>query len=200
MRKLMLKKVVLCALMVSFLKVSVKAAGTGDVRIYPIEGSKKAKVILTVPQRSEVILSVQSHDGLSDLYRETVPNAGGYAKVYDFSQLDDGVYKLVVNTGTTMIERSFEVTGAEVRVLEESVKHLPVFIEKGEKLMINYFNKGHNQIKVEFSDGQGTFFEEEVHPELSFAKAYNIQSLLSGDYTVYFKSGDYRYSHHFNVK
>lgn len=200
MRKLDFKNVLSVLVFVFTFTFSGNATGTGNVRMYPIEGSKKAKVFITLPQSSGASITIKSMDGTLNFYSEEVPVNDPYAKVYDFSRLEDGIYKLVTETKHLLIEKTFEISKSNIRLVNESVRYLPIFIEKEARLMINYFNEQQQPLAIKFSDGKETFFEEKIDPTLNLSRVYNYSGLPKGTYTVYMDSGKEIFSYELKVK
>lgn len=199
MRKSDLKSVLSVPVFVLIFAFSANASETGNVRMYPIEGSKKAKVFITLTQSSGALISIKNMDGTVNFYREEVKGKNPYARVYDFSRLDDGIYKLVTETNHLMIEKTFEVSKSNVRLLNESMRYLPVFIEKESKLLINFFNEQQQPVDIKFSDGKEMFFEEKIDPIINFSRVYNYAGLPSGTYMVYMESGSEIFSYPITV-
>ncbi|NJM14997.1 MAG: hypothetical protein HC896_06100 [Bacteroidales bacterium] len=83
---------------------TVSLVASGDVNIYPIVGSKKAKVSLAAPAIGRTYLTLENQEG-DTYYSERVNGPANYAKVYDFSTLESGTYKLVVRSNNKTIEK-----------------------------------------------------------------------------------------------
>ena len=200
MRKLDLKSVLSALVIMLVFAFSVNATGTGNLRIYPIEGSKKAKVFITVPQSSGVLISIKNVEGTVSFYSEKVPGNNPYARVYNFNRLEDGIYKFVTESNHLLIEKTFEVSKSDVRLMNESMRYLPVFVEKEAKLMINYFNEEQQPITITFSDGEEMFFEEKIDPKINVSRVYNYAGLPRGAYMVNMNSGNEIFPYELKVK
>jgi hypothetical protein len=186
------------SILILFFITSTIVYGSGNVLIYPIEGSKKAIVNISVPQRADVILSIQSIDG-TGLYYETISDRPIYSRVYDFTDLDNGLYRLVATTGPLVVRDEFEVKDSKIEVRGGEVEYMPVFMLNGRLLLVNFLNKGAHEVEVTLEDNTDIIFKEKNSNNITFEKVYDISSLPKGYYIVRLAAGDKSYNYYFEV-
>ncbi len=175
----------------------------GDVKVAPIQGSKKARVYIAATQDANVRLTILSQDGKEYLYSEAIENAedeSAYKRVYDFDLLDEGTYKIVAESDSKIVEKDITVSKDGIAVVGENEKFKPYFKIANDKLIVSYLNKESENVNVTFSDKSETFFSDEKVNDVNFMKAYSLADLVAGNYTVSLNSGDSSYNYYFEVK
>ena len=172
----------------------------GDVKIAPIEGSKKAQVYVAPAQNDYVRLTVLGQNGSEYLYSEELKNEGSYNKVYDFNLLEEGTYKIVAESDNKIVEKDITISQEGIAVIGGNEKYKPFFKLDDNKLIVSYLNNESNSVNVSFSDRKETFFSGEKTECLNVLKAYDLSELEKGQYAASLNSGNESYSYYFEVK
>ena len=101
-------KTTVIALMVIFSAVSVGARDFNTlVKVYSLS-EKKALVRLINPEFSTLKISISNENGEVNTYNEKLKD-GNYAKVFNFNNLENGNYKMIIETPNDKIVKLIEI-------------------------------------------------------------------------------------------
>ncbi len=190
---------VLLILLVAAVLPGLGIAG-GEVKVKPSKEKSKAIVSLDDFDAQKVTLSIENEDQNLIFYSKYIGNPSEYKKLFDFSQLDDGKYVILVNSSNEVIEKPIVIKNSEIVLEEESkVLYRPVFRVKDKALLVFHNNKSLDSYKINFYDGDGKFFSDETK-DSSISRKYNFSHLPSGSYTVVVSNSEDFYSHRFEIK
>ena len=110
-------KVTLLFAFVAFVTTAF-AAGNLNVNIVPLSADKAVVAISSLTD-SNLKISVEDELGRIIYYKETAEPAGDYRKVFDFSDLEEGQYKLSVESDKLTTKREFEINNGKISVGDE---------------------------------------------------------------------------------
>ena len=91
------------------------ASGNLKVNIQPLS-AEKALVAISSLTESTLNIKVEDDKGRIVYYKEVADPAGDYKKVFDFSDLEAGHYKLSVESDRLTAEREFEIKSWKIEV------------------------------------------------------------------------------------
>lgn len=164
--------------------LSVVSANAGGILgLKPIENSSKAVVSISNIQAKYMSVSVEDASSRVVYYEERVSNASDFAKVFDFSLLTDGDYKIVLKAGDEELSQSFVIANSTLTVKEALKLKEPIFNVEGNSLLVYFNSKNTEGISVTFSDGKQNFFTDELSKHAAVRK-YSLADIPSGKYTV----------------
>ncbi len=173
-------------------------AGDG-MSIAPYTTEKKATVKLENLKSIDVTIMVTDDNGRV-LFEETIQSQRSYGRVYDFTNLSDGVYTITSNDDYIRTTSEVQVQRADVRVLRNEVEYKPVFKTKDNALLVNYFNADAKDITFSIENEYGLLYENAEGNGLTFQKSLNISKMMPGRYYATVDVGDRSYSYDFYVK
>jgi len=127
-------------------------------------------------------LSIESENG-SDIYYNEVLTDAQFAKIFDFSNLEDGEYTLKIKSKHETNYRLFDIVNGEIKVYyEESVE--PKFRTKGEKAFFEIENRSNLEyaIRILNTDGEELFYAKDNKSKIK--KAFDFSNLEKGNYQV----------------
>ncbi|WP_299108002.1 hypothetical protein [uncultured Winogradskyella sp.] len=135
------------------------------------------------------LISVSDASG-EVIYNGRINYAGNLEKLYDFSQLNNGIYTVEVNKDFEIIVNSVEVKNNVVTFIENSNSKIfkPVFRTIDSKVIISKLAIDTDEMEVEL------YFENElIHTEVAKGKetinrVYQLDKSLRGDYTAIIRS------------
>jgi hypothetical protein len=161
-----------------------------QVNLHSINGSRAA-VTLTNLSEGKYTISIESLDGNSIFYNTSIDSPESFAKVFDFSRLEDGDYTIILKTGNTKKEKHFEIVNGTVKV-KNTVASVPSFDYKGTKgyMVIPNAENQIVSIKLISPDGEELYSaveEQEVRKLFDFGKVEN------GKYTLLVNIDDSNY-------
>lgn len=199
MKTINLKKVMsTLGVLILTLAAGVFVYGIGDLQIYPLEGSKKARINVSVPANMDVKLSVHNIDG-TGVYYETISEGTTYHKLFDFTNLENGVYKLVTISGNKVVINEIQINESEIKLNKSEVEYKPGFRLDKRTLMVDYLNTDAHEISLTISENGHEFFEDENTEKIPFRKAYDLNNLAAGHYNACLTAGNKSYNYYFEV-
>lgn len=169
-----------------------------NLYVYPIEASRKAMVELSLPVRSDVSIYVlDSKD--RPIYNENLDRVTHYKRLYDFSGLKTGMYKIISDSRYLKTTKTIFVDENSIEVVSTDYFHRPVFEMKENILSIRYPNSKKSEIRISISDANRTYYEGKMPGTLQFNKSFDLRKLLPGEYTVLFKVKNYEFAYYITI-
>lgn len=95
------------------------ASGNLRVNILPLKADR-AVVAISNNAESKFQISIEDEHGAVVYFKETDEGMADYRKVYDFSNLENGSYKLVVSLDNISGEREFSIDHGVINVGKEN--------------------------------------------------------------------------------
>jgi hypothetical protein len=189
---------VLSIAMALFVAGNVFATEIGDMKVKPVNGSKKAVVTVQNMKGEEFSVSIVNSNGWVKYYKEEITDLTIYGKLYDLSNLESGKYKIVFDNRYQLIEKVIKIDNEDVKVIKEAKYLKPTFLDKNNKVSFSYANLNNEKIAVQIKDASGNkIFDEKLDEENVIAKTYNVENLPEGEYTLKVKTSKHTFSHKF---
>jgi hypothetical protein len=181
---------------VSSLLLGGNAFATDGVTVSPSSTEAKVKVQVAEPRMQDISVYVADAEG-TIIYQEDIQARTTYGKVYDLSELDDGIYTFTSRGEYITTTKKIKVEGSSARELSKEATYKPVISLEDNYLKVNYFNK--NQEDIEFSiESSGTVFHEsDVNNDIAYGKMLNVSKMPPGKYYAKLKVGNKDYYHQF---
>ena len=114
---------------------TVFASGKLKLHIQPLS-QERAVIAISSPIISKMKILVIDNEDRIVLYKETaaIANSGeNYLRVYDFSDMEDGQYKITVVCNDLTTERQFQKEEGKIKVCDEKTTILLTALEYPEK-------------------------------------------------------------------
>jgi hypothetical protein len=177
---------------VSSLLVGGNAFATDAVTVSTSSTEKKVKVQVVEPRLQDISVYVADDKG-KIIYQEDIRANTTYGKVYDLSNLEDGVYSFTSNGEYVTTTKTIMVEGSSSREVSNEATYKPVISLKDNYLKVNYFNK--DQEDIEFSiEGSGDIFHESKGGnDVAYGKMLDVSKMPSGKYYAKLKVGNKEY-------
>ena len=184
--KTMLKVTLLFAL-VAFAN-TLFAAGNLKINMLPVN-AEKAVVTISSISNSDLNITIADENGRIIYFKEN-SNAGEiYRKVFDFSVLEDGIYKLTVVSNDITAERQFEKSHRMIKVGEEKTTLEPVFGYEAGILRCSYLNFNKEDLALYFFKNNELIYSKSVGKGFNLQEALNLSKLEKGKYEVVLFAG-----------
>lgn len=183
---------------------SLVASANGKVAVVPY---LKTNYTLIAAESSEAEFSSVA---ILNSYGETIyssrrvsPNAV-FSKVFDFSNLLDGEYKvrLRVKSGSELEEKFLVKSGAVVpksfsEMAEVSDNDVRIWSDKN-FLFVSHLNRAMSPVVINVKDSRGSVVYKNTLPaDLTYSGKYDVAALPKGDYTISLLSGSKVYNYEF---
>jgi hypothetical protein len=175
------------------------ATGNLKVNIQPIS-AEKALVAISSLTDSNLKITVEDSQGRIVYYKEVDEPTGDYKKVYDFSDLDAGNYKLSVESDRLTSERSFEIKNWKIEVGNEKTTIEPFFGYNDGLLRCSYLNFPKDDLTLYFFDQKQLIYTKEIGRNFNVSEALNLSKLDKGNYTAILSTKDKDYSYDIDIK
>jgi hypothetical protein len=174
-------------------------AYAGDVmNVTPRGPEKKAIVSLRAPALEEATLFVTNMDG-NVIHNEDIQSRTSYGKVYDFSNLENGIYTIISHSAYLTTIKEVKVDRDHIEVVSEEVEYKPVFLVKEDAISVNYFNQDADEISFSIESGNTVFYEHTEGRDIAFKKMLDTSQMPRGEYHATLKAGGRTYSQYFKI-
>jgi len=170
------------------------AGGNLKVNIQPIS-AEKALVAISSLTESNLKITLEDEHGNIVYYREVAEPTGDYKKVYDFSALDAGQYKLSVESDNLTTERSFEIKNWKIEVGKEKTTLEPFFGFNNGLLRCSYLNFSQENLTLLFYGENQLLYTKEIGHDFSVTEALDLSKLDKGNYKAVLLSGNKDFSY-----
>lgn len=185
--KTMLKVTFLFAL-VAFAN-TLFASGNLKVNILPLN-AEKAVVAISTLSDSNFNITIADDQGEIVYYQENSNPDENYRKVYDFSDLEDGTYKLTVVSDDVTSERLFKKSHRIINVGEEKTTIEPYFGYEDGILKCSYLNFNKEDMTIYFFKNNELLYTKDIGRNFNIQEALNLSKLNKGNYKAVLYAGE----------
>ncbi|RUT79179.1 DUF3244 domain-containing protein [Ancylomarina longa] len=175
------------------------AFATGNIRINSYLDTDLSIVSIINPTQAPLRMNITDEAG-NLYYSKKVSSATTAQKLFDFSYLEDGVYKIVLNGNEENIEKSFEIVNNKlVAAKVEKDTEKTMFRADANNLFITYLSFDNKDLNISITDEFGNeVFTKSYTSEPTFSKKFNVEALPEGDYKVRLISNNKEYNYAFS--
>jgi hypothetical protein len=175
------------------------AFATGNIRINPYLDTEFS--IVSVINPSESVVKMKIYDEAGNLYYSNKVSAEASAqKLFDFSYLEDGTYKIVLAGKENTIEKEFEVVDKKlVNVSENVASEKTLFRADKDNLFVTYLSFNNTTFDITINDEFGNeVFNNSYDSEPTFSRKFDVAALPKGNYKVRLVSDNKEYDYAFS--
>lgn len=195
--KTMLKVTFLFAL-VAFAN-TLFASGNLKVNILPLN-AEKAVVAISTLSNSNFNITIADDKGQIVYYQENSNPGENYRKVYNFSDLEDGTYKLTVVSDDVTSERQFKKSHRIINVGEEKTTLEPYFGYEDGILRCSYLNFNKENMTIRFFKNNELIYTKNIGHYFNMQEAMNLSKLDKGKYEAVLTAGGNDYSYPIEIQ
>ena len=178
---------------------TLMAGGNLKVNIVPLN-SEKAVVAISTADAANLQISIENENGEKVYYKEADAANNDYSKVFDFSNLEAGDYKLSVSTNGLTTERPFSIDKKNIAVGEEKNLMEPYFTYKDGALKLSYLNFPEEDVNLNLYTNNDLVYSKSIGNKFNILEGYDLSKLEKGSYTVVVSSWSSLHSYDFEVK
>jgi hypothetical protein len=178
---------------------TLMATGNLKVNIVPMT-AEKAVVEISSAAASNFQISISNSKGEVVYYNETDEESSDYRKVYDFSDLENGNYKLSVTIENQTTERLFSINNKNLAVGKEKNSMKPFFSYKDDILKLSYLNFSEKNMNLDFYNGNDLVYSHKIDNQFTVNKGFDLSKLDKGNYSVVLSADDKTYTYNVNVE
>ncbi len=188
-------------MLVAFVAIAntLMAAGNLKVNILPLT-AEKAVVAISNTDAANFQISIENNKGEVVYYKETDNNSKDYRKVFDFSNLETGDYKLMVSLDGLTTERSFTIENSKIAVGKEKSLMEPFFACQEGVLKLSYLNFPEENLVLNFYGNNDLVYTKEIGNKFNVVEGFDLSKLEKGTYTVVLSSDSKNYTYNLNIE
>jgi hypothetical protein len=164
------------------------------------EPDKKVALRIANAPRESINLTLKMSATGEVLYEKKLSKDSAYIKVFDLSNLPEGMYNLAVETENKVYEQDLGINAESCILFAKNQYYKPVFNNENGNLFITYPNPEQDNISVIFQNSLGSFFTDETEKSRFFKKKYSLKMLEPGDYQVDLVAGENNFNYSFEVR
>ncbi len=192
-------------LKITFLFALVAVANTlfatGNLKLNMIAlKNEKAMVAISALENSNFNITITNDKGQIVYYQENSDPASVYHKVYNFSELEDGSYKMKVVSSDLSTERDFQKSHGKIKVGEEMTRIEPFFGYENNLLKCSFLNFMNEDVTLHFYNNDQQVFYKKIGKEFNVQQALNLSKLGKGTYEAVLTAGDKQYSYPIEIQ
>lgn len=178
---------------------TLMATGNLKVNILPLT-SETAVVAISNTVAANFQISIENEKGEVVYYKETEADSKDYRKVFDFSNLDKGDYKLSVSIDGMSSERTFRIDNTNIAVGKEKSLLEPYFAYQNGILKLSYLNFPEDNLSVNFYDENTLVYSKSIGDKFNVTEGFDLSKLDKGAYSVVLSNGSKTFSYQLNVE
>jgi len=178
---------------------TLMASGNLKVNIVPLT-NEKAVVDISNAEASTFQISIANDKGEVVYYKETDAASDNYRKTFDFSNLENGDYKLSATVDQFTTVRSFKIKNKNIAVGKEKNMMEPFFAYKDGILKLSFLNFSEGNLSLNFYSADNLVYSKELGSKFDVNEGFNLKKLDKGSYSVVLSTDDKTYSYNVNVE
>jgi hypothetical protein len=174
--------------LVALLALKVNAGETTNLKLVPYT-NERAIVVMNNQHNLTSELTVEDANGEVLYYREGKINAVNYSKVFDFKNLKNGDYKIVVKNNAGTQEAYFSVSNSSVKIDENKSDFNPYFEFDNNVLKLSALNHQQKPLYITIKDEDGVLYSKTLGADFAITAGFDMKKLTSGEYTANISDG-----------
>jgi len=178
---------------------TLMAAGNLRLNILPLN-SERAVVAITNNEAANFQISIEDKKGEKIFYKETRSDNNDYRKIYDFSELENGEYKMTVTINGDTAERTFNINDSNITVSKEKKIEEPYFSYIDGVLKVSYLNFSEEKLNLNFYKDNELVYSKSLGNKFNVIEGYDLSKLEEGVYSVVLSGNDRTFTYGVDIK
>ena len=178
---------------------TLMAAGNLRLNILPLN-SERAVVAITNNEAANFQISIEDKKGEKIFYKETRSDNNDYRKIYDFSELENGEYKMTVTINGDTAERTFNINDSNITVSKEKKIEEPYFSYIDGVLKVSYLNFSEEKLNLNFYKDNELVYSKSLGNKFNVIEGYDLSKLEEGVYSVLLSGNDRTFTYGVDIK
>lgn len=192
-------------LKITFLFALVAVANTlfaaGNLKLNMVAlKNEKAVVAISTLENSNFNITITNDKEQIVYYQENSDPSSLYHKVYNFSELEDGNYKMTVVSSDLTTEREFLKSRGKIKVGEEKTSIEPFFGYENNLLRCSFLNFMNEDVALRFYDSTQQVYYKKIGNDFNIQQALNLSKLGKGNYEAVLTAGEKQYSYPIEIQ
>ena len=174
-------------------------SGKASAIVYVIPVDVPERAIIQVTSPSNAPASIYFYDAAGTMLVSDKISPESSQKLYDLSNLSDGVYTFESITDYMNITKKIGIENSKVEILSKETEFKPYFSVEENQLKVNFANQDQNAVALSIENDFQVFYQGKGGSDFHFQKILDISNLLLGEYYAKLKVGGKTYYHYFDV-
>ncbi len=167
------------------------------LEVTPLNMMDKAVVKVVFPNDQNSFIIADSEGKI--ILRETIKKGSSTAKIYNFSNVDDGIYTLYSTIEYGIATTKIMVKNSSIEVISNEVDYKPVFIIKDNHLLVNYLNLEQEEIEMVIYNSNAELYRSTEGNSQVYQKKFHFSHHERGEYFATITVGRKNYTHSFYI-
>ncbi|MGF7140299.1 hypothetical protein [Roseimarinus sediminis] len=189
-------KVTVAVVLVAILALKALAGEAPKVKMVP-HSSERAVVVVDNAVNTISELAIEDSKGDVLYYREGRIDEKVYSKIFDFKNLSDGDYKIIVSNDFGKKEVRFTVADNTIEVIKDVKSEVPYFSVEDDVLKLSFLNHSLKNIDIVISDAYGEVFKKSLGNNFNITTGFDLAKLSAGGYAAIISDGKNTYHYTF---
>jgi hypothetical protein len=172
---------------------------TDAVTVSTNNTNKNVKVTVMQPKLFDISVRVADDKGYI-IHHENIKAKTTFGKVYDLSNMEDGIYTITSSSALVSTTKKIKVEGSSTSEIGEETTYKPHFALKDNYLKIQLLNEDRENIEISIDGFETIHHERYAGKDPVFGKMLDVSSLPRGEYSAEVKVGRKSYYHRFKIK
>jgi flagellar hook assembly protein FlgD len=147
---------------------------------------KVVTLIADNTKNTPLTISISDNQGVN-LLEENIAISGRLSKVYDFSELPKGTYKVKIENLISIRKYIVTTTSTKLTILEITADeiHKPIINSVGDVILLNMLNLNLEDVAIAINNEYGEeVYKEKIENTSAIHKRYDLSKLPKGRYSV----------------
>jgi len=159
------------------------ATETPKMNIIPVE-AEKALVAFNSSSPVSFEITITKKNGEIIYYKKSKNPLDEYRKVFDFSEMGNGIYNVSMNYGNRSLNRDVCVSKKDIKIGPIVKLYEPYFCYKDGLLNVSFLNIARNSVYLNVYKMGKHVSGLNLGKELSIQKSFDFSKLKNGDYKI----------------
>ena len=191
-----MKTIIAIGFLVAYTLLSQVTFASGNLKVN-ILPKAEGRALLEISNNAEqkVEISISNSEGDLVFYHETEAEHTEYNRTLNFSKLEHGVYKMIVQVDGASTEQTLNVGRHGIAVGKIVEKTEPIFSFKNNQLRVSHLNHNQDEMSLYVYQGSSLIWNKEMGNTFALTVGYDLTNLDKGNYQIVFSSGDETYEY-----
>jgi hypothetical protein len=173
------------------------AAEFPKIKVIAVE-PEKAMVVYSASAETPLEITLSNKQGEVLYFKRTEKRCSEYSKVFDFSQLGDGIYDICINYGNKSVGRTLTLKDQVFNIGPSEQHFEPLFTLKDDKLNVSFLNCCLKPVTLHVYKKGRHIESVRLGKDLAIQKCFDLSELKKGEYDIVL-SGFYK-DHRFRAQ
>jgi len=175
------------------------ATGNLKLNIHPLN-EEKAVVSISALTNSDLKITITDDRGNIVYYQENEGQDGNYRRVYNFSELEEGIYNMKVVSADLTAERQIQKVKNDIVVGGEKTTLKPFFGVDDNILRCSYMNYDKENTIFRFYNDDQEIYTRNMGNNFVVQQALDLSKLTKGEYRAVLTAGNEQFTYNIEVK